>query len=75
MIGRPIISIPEPNLTTINENRLSQWQKTTKVVKIFWKKWKNDYLNTLQARSKWMDDKNDLFKRAIIKIVVLPIKT
>ncbi|GFV90184.1 integrase catalytic domain-containing protein [Trichonephila clavipes] len=52
LIGRPITSIPEPNLIDVNENRLSRWEKITKVVQRTWKKWKSDYLNTLQARSK-----------------------
>ncbi|GFY13856.1 integrase catalytic domain-containing protein [Trichonephila clavipes] len=57
LIGRPITSIPEPNLIDVNENRLSRWEKITKVVQITWKKWKSDYLNTLQARSKWVTEK------------------
>ncbi|GFX57950.1 integrase catalytic domain-containing protein [Trichonephila clavipes] len=60
LIGRPITSIPEPNLIDVNENRLSRWEKITKVVQRTWKKWKSDYLNTLQARSKWITEKNDL---------------
>ncbi|GFX76471.1 integrase catalytic domain-containing protein [Trichonephila clavipes] len=52
LIGRPITSIPEPNLIDVNENRLSRWEKITKVVQRTWKKWKSDFLNTLQARSK-----------------------
>ncbi|GBM88302.1 hypothetical protein AVEN_198134-1 [Araneus ventricosus] len=32
LIGRPIISLPEPFLTDINEIRLSRWQEATKVV-------------------------------------------
>ncbi|GFU61386.1 integrase catalytic domain-containing protein [Trichonephila clavipes] len=50
LIGRPIASIPEPNLLDVKENRLSRWEKITKVVQRTWKKWKSDYLNTLQAR-------------------------
>ncbi|GFV22577.1 integrase catalytic domain-containing protein [Trichonephila clavipes] len=57
LIGRPITSIPEPNLIDVNENRLSRWEKITKVVQRTWKKWKSDYLNTLQARSKWITEK------------------
>ncbi|GBL84606.1 hypothetical protein AVEN_191071-1 [Araneus ventricosus] len=73
--GRPISSIPEPFLTDINENRLSRWQKTTKVVQLIWKKWKSDYLNTLQARSKWMAEKDDLIigQMVLIKDDFLPI--
>ncbi|GFX31454.1 integrase catalytic domain-containing protein [Trichonephila clavipes] len=56
LIGRPIISTPEPSLIDVNENRLSRWEKITKVVQRTWKKWKSDYLNTLQARSKWITE-------------------
>ncbi|GFW01168.1 integrase catalytic domain-containing protein [Trichonephila clavipes] len=38
LIGRPITSIPEPNLIDVNENRLSRWEKITKVVQRTWKK-------------------------------------
>ncbi|GFS73635.1 integrase catalytic domain-containing protein [Trichonephila clavipes] len=37
-IGRPITSIPEPNLIDANENRLSRWEKITKVAQRTWKK-------------------------------------
>ncbi|GFU82659.1 DUF5641 domain-containing protein [Trichonephila clavipes] len=57
LIGRPITSIPEPNLIDVNENRLSRWEKISKVVQCTWKKWKSDFLNTLQARSKWITEK------------------
>ncbi|GFX98039.1 DUF5641 domain-containing protein [Trichonephila clavipes] len=77
LIGRPITSIPEPNLIDVNENHLSRWEKITKVVQRTWKKWKSDYLNTLQARSKWITEKNDLMigQMVLIKDDFLPINT
>ncbi|GFS81464.1 DUF5641 domain-containing protein [Trichonephila clavipes] len=77
LIGRPITAIPEPNLIDVNENRLSRWEKITKVVQRTWKKWKSDYLNTLQARSKWITEKNDLMigQMVLIKEDFLPINT
>ncbi|GFS61484.1 integrase catalytic domain-containing protein [Trichonephila clavipes] len=77
LIGRPITSIPEPNLIDVNENRLSRWEKITKVVQCPWKKWKSDYLNTRQARSKWITEKNDLMigQMVLIKEDFLPINT
>ncbi|GFV19516.1 integrase catalytic domain-containing protein [Trichonephila clavipes] len=77
LIGRPITSIPEPNLIDVNENRLSRWEKITKVVQRTWKKWKSDYLNTLQARSKCITEKNDLMigQMVLVKEDFLPINT
>ncbi|GFV23704.1 uncharacterized protein TNCV_958981 [Trichonephila clavipes] len=57
LIGRSITPIPVPNLIDVNENLLSRWEKITKVVQRTWKKWKSHYLNTLQARSKWITEK------------------
>jgi hypothetical protein len=60
LIGRPILAIPQPDVTHLSENRLSRWQRTSKVVQIVWRKWKNDYLSTLQQRSKWVVEKQNL---------------
>jgi hypothetical protein len=60
LIGRPIQAIPQPDVTHLSENRLSRWQRTSKVVQIVWRKWKNDYLSTLQQRSKWVVEKQNL---------------
>ncbi|GBO13450.1 hypothetical protein AVEN_166375-1 [Araneus ventricosus] len=57
LIGRPISSIHEPFLTDINENFLSRWQKTTKVVQLIWKKVEGQ---RKAARSKWLAEKVDL---------------
>ncbi|GFX01398.1 integrase catalytic domain-containing protein [Trichonephila clavipes] len=43
--SRPILS---SQIMDVNENRLSRWENITKVVQLTWKKWKSDYLNTLQ---------------------------
>lgn len=60
LIGRSMSAVPEPDVTHLNDNRLSRWQRTTKVVQSVWRKWKNYYLNTLQQRSKWMVEKQNL---------------
>ncbi|GFW68390.1 integrase catalytic domain-containing protein [Trichonephila clavipes] len=59
-IGRSINSILEPIVINISDNRLSCWQKTTKVIQVVWKKWSTDYLNTLQQRGKWMIEKDNV---------------
>nr|XP_015915288.2 uncharacterized protein LOC107445418 [Parasteatoda tepidariorum] len=52
LIGRPIISLAEPQQIDITENRLSNWQKINKYSQRIWKLWKRDYLNNLQERNK-----------------------
>ncbi|GFT18855.1 integrase catalytic domain-containing protein [Trichonephila clavipes] len=60
LISRSINSILEPIVININDNRLSRWQKTTKVIQVVWKKWSTDYLNALQQRGKWMIEKDNV---------------
>ncbi|GFX06023.1 integrase catalytic domain-containing protein [Trichonephila clavipes] len=49
-----------PLVINISDNRLSRWQRTTKVIQVVWKKWSTDYLNTLQQRGKWMIEKDNV---------------
>ncbi|GFW60917.1 uncharacterized protein TNCV_4871281 [Trichonephila clavipes] len=59
LIGRSITSIVEPDLTYLNENRLDNWQKITKIIQLIWKRWSVDYLNSLQQRNKWHFEKKN----------------
>ncbi|GFW93835.1 hypothetical protein TNCV_4221161 [Trichonephila clavipes] len=56
---RSITSIVEPDLTNLNENRLDNWQKITKIIQLIWKRWSVDYLNSLQQRNKWHFEKKN----------------
>ncbi|GFX11546.1 integrase catalytic domain-containing protein [Trichonephila clavipes] len=59
LIGRSITSIVEPDLTNLNENKLDNWQKITKIIELIWKRWNVDYLNSLQQRNKWHFEKKN----------------
>lgn len=56
LIGKPLITLPEFDLTSAPVNRLSTWQHITKVRQDFWTRWKLEYLNELQVRHKWTKD-------------------
>lgn len=53
LIGAPLTSIIEPEITKINTTRLTRWQRVCFMQQIFWKKWSSAYLTLLQERSKW----------------------
>lgn len=53
LIGSAITVNPEPSILSLNENRLSRWQLIRQLTERFWKIWQNDYVNTLQQRTKW----------------------
>lgn len=46
---------PDEELTSVPLNRLSRWQLLQQIQQSFWKRWHNEYLHTLQQRSKWTD--------------------
>ncbi|XP_070170934.1 uncharacterized protein [Polyergus mexicanus] len=74
LIGRPLINMPEPDLSSVPANRLSTWQHITKVKQDFWARWSLEYLNELQVRRKWIKDgeKIDLGTIVLIKEKNLP---
>ena len=53
LIGGPLMSFPQMDLTDINSNRLSSWQHAQKLRQHFWKRWQKEYLHQLTVRSKW----------------------
>lgn len=53
LIGRPLVSIPDPDLMDVPENRLSHFQQIQRLHQHFWKRWSREYISELQQRYKW----------------------
>ena len=53
LIGQPLTSFPEPDLTNLSKNRLARWQSIQQMVQYFWKRWSSEYITRLQQRPKW----------------------
>lgn len=53
LIGGPLTSYPQADLTTIPSNRLTSWQHAQKLRQHFWKRWSKEYLHHLNTRNKW----------------------
>lgn len=56
LIGEPLTSLPEFDLSNDNPNRLQRWQVIQQAVQHFWKRWSVEYLHQLQPRGKWFHD-------------------
>jgi len=54
LVGGPIVTIAEPDLTTTPMNRLRRWQLLTLFHQSFWTRWAAEYLVSLQNRAKWI---------------------
>ncbi|KYN50062.1 hypothetical protein ALC62_00090, partial [Cyphomyrmex costatus] len=57
LVGTVLNGLPCADVTDVNENRLLRWQRVEQTRQHFWRRWSNEYLHSLQARSKWMADK------------------
>lgn len=62
LIGDSLMSVPEQDITDTKVNRLSTWQHIQYVKQHFWKRWSKEYLNNLNVRSKWHQQKADNIK-------------
>ncbi|GAB1858924.1 Integrase catalytic domain-containing protein [Camponotus japonicus] len=57
LVGTTLNSFPCNNISDVNENRLTRWQRVEQVRQHFWQRWSNEYLHSLQERSKWKTNK------------------
>lgn len=51
LVGRPLMSLPEP--CPQDESHLERYERVSTIRHEFWKKWRRDYLQSLQKRAKW----------------------
>lgn len=53
LIGRPLTTLPDPDVRDINVNRCSRYQHLQRLNQHFWDRWSRDYITQLQQRVKW----------------------
>lgn len=52
--GRPLLQRPlADDVEHLPENRLTNWGRCQKLMQTFWRRWKEEHLVTMQARTKW----------------------
>lgn len=66
LIGAPITSFPETDLTELPQNRLKFWKLCVQMQQHFWKRWHLDYSTQLQNRPKWQKDFPNLQEGMIV---------
>lgn len=64
----PLTAIPDSDYTEVNINRLNRWQLIQSFQQHFWRRWKNEYLNTLTQRAKWTKDSASLKVNSLVLI-------
>ncbi|XP_070523064.1 uncharacterized protein [Cardiocondyla obscurior] len=72
LIGAALHSFPVPDLTLINEGRLSRWQRVKQLRQHFWRRWSREYLHTLIQRTKWRTDQKEAVHEGQLVLVQQP---
>lgn len=73
LIGRPLTSVPHPQVPAASNITLLQRHKRVALIKDhFWKRFSNDYVSTLQQTTKWNVNKSQL---ELGSLVILKDKT
>ena len=68
LIGTKSIQLPQSRVEHIPYNRLTHWQAIQKMLQILWRRWYNEYINTLQQRGKWKQDAENIKLNQIVLI-------
>ncbi|XP_053596241.1 uncharacterized protein LOC128668099 [Microplitis demolitor] len=69
LVGGPLTSFPQDDLTDTPSNRLSAWQHAQQLKQHFWKRWHKEYLHQLITLSGHLDKSNGLQVGSLVLIV------
>lgn len=58
----------DPDLTDVPLSHLQRWRLIKDIHSHFWRRWKNEYLQSLQQRTKWITSKTDLQINTLVMI-------
>lgn len=69
LIGRTLTSVPCPQMSeTVNINLLQRHKRVEAIKQHFWHRFTNEYLSTLQQKTKWRTCKDDLTLNSLVLI-------
>ena len=69
LIGRPLVSLPDYNVTEVKVNRLTAYQRLQQITQHFWKRWYKEYVSELQIRQKWRQGGSSMLKIGDLVII------
>lgn len=68
LVGEALTSVPEVDLSDVPVNRLDRWQLVQKIAQDFWLRWSREYLTSLQDKTKWKLEQDNLLIDDIVLI-------
>ena len=66
LIGRPLNAVPEVNVSPLKLSAAKRWRNIQQLAQYFWTRWSNDYLQSLQPKAKWLQEKPNINKDDIV---------
>ncbi|KAL4720233.1 hypothetical protein ACJJTC_001462 [Scirpophaga incertulas] len=66
----PLSSLPAPEIGSTPEHLLERQSLMDKIVQSFWKRWRKEYLHSLQTRQKWNRDNNVELREGTVVIIM-----
>ena len=60
LVGTSLKALPERDVPIDQLHLVDKWTRVSIIKQHFWKSWQNDYLNELQVRSKWQNDRPNI---------------
>ena len=58
LIGSTLLAPPDETQNDLQSNVLTRWQTVQRETHLFWKKWSGEYLQRLQQRPKWLNQRD-----------------
>nr|CAH7769929.1 unnamed protein product [Callosobruchus chinensis] len=68
LIGKQAVSLPEPLVSSIPENCLSNYQLLLRLYEHFWLRWSREYISELQLRQRWKQNYGQLEKGQLVLV-------
>ena len=53
LIGRPVTSLPDPQLSYKSVSVLRRWHLCQNLIRHFWQRWESEYLSSINRYNKW----------------------
>lgn len=68
LIGRPLTSIPHPQIFDANINRLERYRRIEFIKTHFWKRFSDEYIPQLQQKTKWKQSSSQLKENTLVLV-------
>ncbi|XP_054729181.1 uncharacterized protein LOC129238173 [Anastrepha obliqua] len=68
IVGEPLKSIPEPEGQGFRGNLRQRWQAISAMRQHFWRRWRDEYLVSLQRRTKWFRSSRNIEEGDVVAV-------